>query len=129
MFRKKRCSLKFRKFHRKTPVLESLFIKKRLQLRCFPVKFAKFLRTPILKNICERLLLKSVLSPGLPCLITFGSNWYLCFISFCIIIYRFACYHFHFNANDTAKIRNSPVVFCKKVDLTNFAKVTRKHLR
>ena len=27
------------------------------QHRCFPVKFAKFLRTAILKNICERLLL------------------------------------------------------------------------
>ena len=26
---------------------------------CFPVKFAKFLRTLILKNICERLLLSS----------------------------------------------------------------------
>ena len=24
---------------------------------CFPAKFAKFLGTPILKNICERLLL------------------------------------------------------------------------
>ena len=42
----------FCKFHRKTPVLESLFnracnfIKKRLQNRCFPVKFAKFLTTP-----------------------------------------------------------------------------------
>ena len=36
---------KFRKFYRKTLVLESLltfFIKKRLQHRCFPVKFAKF---------------------------------------------------------------------------------------
>ena len=41
------------------------FIKKRLQHRYFPVKFAKFLRTPISKNICficskniyERLLL------------------------------------------------------------------------
>ena len=32
------------------------FVKKRLQHRCFPVKFAKLLRTPILKNICERLL-------------------------------------------------------------------------
>ena len=51
-----------------TPVLESLFnkagglqvcnfIKKRLQHRCFPVIIAKFLRIPILKNICERLLL------------------------------------------------------------------------
>ena len=46
VFCKKSCSLKFRKFHRKTPVLESLFnkvaglqackfIKKRLQYRCF----------------------------------------------------------------------------------------------
>ena len=61
--------LKYRKFHRKTPMLESLlnkvsglqicsFIKKRLQGRCFPVKFANFLRTPILKNICEQLLLE-----------------------------------------------------------------------
>ena len=63
----KKCYKKFRKFHRKTSMLESLFnkvpclqvcnfIKKRLQHRCFPVKFAKFLRTPILKSICERLL-------------------------------------------------------------------------
>ena len=55
------------KFHRETPVLEFPFkkaaglkacdfIKKRH--RCFPVKFTKFLRTPILKNICGRLLLK-----------------------------------------------------------------------
>ena len=33
------------------------FIKKRLQHWCFPVKFAKFLRTSILNKICERLLL------------------------------------------------------------------------
>ena len=32
------------------------FIKKGLQHRRFPVKFATFLRKPILKNICERLL-------------------------------------------------------------------------
>ena len=44
-------------------MLESLFDKfEGLQefLRkhgCFPVKFAKFSRAPILKNICERLLL------------------------------------------------------------------------
>ena len=30
-------------------------IEKRLQHRCFPVKFAKFLRPPILPYICERL--------------------------------------------------------------------------
>ena len=51
-----------------TPVLESLlnkaadlqvcnFIKKKHQHRYFPVIIAKFLRIPILKNICERLLL------------------------------------------------------------------------
>ena len=51
-----RCSCKF---HRKTPVLKSLFNKvtdlkackfiwKRLQHGGFPVKFAKFLRTPLL---------------------------------------------------------------------------------
>ena len=33
------------------------FIKKRLQHRCFPVKFVKFLRKLILKNICERMFL------------------------------------------------------------------------
>ena len=49
-------------------MLESLFnkvaglqaynvIKKRLQHRCSPVNIMKILRTPILKNICERLLL------------------------------------------------------------------------
>ena len=67
---------KFCKFHRKTPVIESLFskvvglkdcnfTKKRLQHRCFPVKFAKFLRTPILKIIFERLL-PDLEKPGLP---------------------------------------------------------------
>ena len=30
-------------------------IKKRIQQRCFLVNIAKFLRTPVLKNICERL--------------------------------------------------------------------------
>ena len=45
------------KFHRKTPVLQSLFNEvagiQRLQHSCFPVKFAKFLRTCTLKNICS----------------------------------------------------------------------------
>ena len=45
---------------RKTPVLASLLNKAaalQVQHRYFPEKFAKFLRTPILKNIFERLLL------------------------------------------------------------------------
>ena len=37
--------------------LQANFIKKRLQHRCFPVKFAKFLKTPVSKNIWEQLLL------------------------------------------------------------------------
>ena len=65
----RRCSVKrgvlknFAIFHRKTLVLESLFnkvaglkacsfIKKRLQNRCFSVNIMKFLRIPLLKNIC-----------------------------------------------------------------------------
>ena len=34
------------------------FVNNKLQHRCFLVNIAKFLRTPILKNICERLLLQ-----------------------------------------------------------------------
>ena len=56
-------------FYRNTTVLESHFInvaglqvcnyiKKRFQYRCFPAKFEQFLKTPILKKICEWLLLK-----------------------------------------------------------------------
>ena len=56
----------FFKISQRTPVLESLFnkvadlracncIKKRLQHRCFNVKCTKFLKTPILKNMCEQL--------------------------------------------------------------------------
>ena len=69
---RRRCSvkkvfLKVSQVSQKTPVLESLFnkvtgfqvnyIKKRIQHRCFPVNNAKFLRTPILKKICIKLLL------------------------------------------------------------------------
>ena len=62
------------KFSIKTSVLEnfavvtrkhlccSLYLIKFFQHRCFPVNVAKFLRTPILKNICERLLLNVVFS-------------------------------------------------------------------
>ena len=68
VFCKKRCSYKFCKIHRKTPVPEYLFnkvvylgpatlIKKRLWHRCFPVTFVKFLRTSILENTSGQLLL------------------------------------------------------------------------
>ena len=55
----KKSFLKNLEFSREsTCVGTSLFFqlyKMRLQHRCFLVKFSKFLRTPILKNICERL--------------------------------------------------------------------------
>ena len=54
VFFNKRCSQKFRKIHRKTPVPESLF-KNRFWHRCFPADFAKFLRTTFLQNTSERL--------------------------------------------------------------------------
>ena len=47
----------FHKFYKKTPVLESPKDSKVTLALIFSVKFGKFLRTPILKNICERLLL------------------------------------------------------------------------
>ena len=34
------------------------FIKKKLQHRCFPLNIVQFLKTYVLKNICERLLLQ-----------------------------------------------------------------------
>ena len=40
----------------------------------FPVNSAKSLRTPILKNICERLVLKICLSPIMP-LVSFNTPW------------------------------------------------------
>ena len=57
-----------RKFHWKTPVLDSLFnkvldfqacnfIKKIFQLECFPVKFAQFLRTSFFREHFRWLLL------------------------------------------------------------------------
>ena len=60
--------LKVSQILQKTSVLECLFnnvaglrackfVKKIFQHRCFPVKFATFLRTPTLTNVCEQLLL------------------------------------------------------------------------
>ena len=44
-------------FNKVAGLRPATLLKKRLWHRCFPVNFAKLLRTPILKNICERLLL------------------------------------------------------------------------
>ena len=68
-----RQGLQFRNISKKVPVLESFFskvaglqgckfIKKRLQHRCLPVIIAEDLRTPFLKNFCERLVLMKLSS-------------------------------------------------------------------
>ena len=41
--------------------LTKLQTQKRLQLSCFSVKLAKFLKAPTLKNICKQMLLYSLL--------------------------------------------------------------------
>ena len=56
VFYKKKLFLKFCNICRKKPEF-SLFLIKLFQHRCFPVNIAKFLRTPILKNIFKQLLL------------------------------------------------------------------------
>ena len=75
MFCKKSCSEKYNNINRKTLVLKSLFnkftglqsgnfITKTLQHRCFPVNIVKFLKTSILKDICERLLPNFLIQNG-----------------------------------------------------------------
>ena len=54
---KKKGGLKILQFSQEITWVGVSFIKKRLQHRCFSVKFKKFLRIPILKNICERPIL------------------------------------------------------------------------
>ena len=71
MFYKKKLFSKISNINRKRPVVEYLFnkfmglqagnvITKRLQHRYFPVNIAKFLKTSILKDICERRLLNFI---------------------------------------------------------------------
>ena len=76
----------------------SVFLVKLFQHGCFPVNIAKFLRTPVLKNIWEWLLLKVVFkSNEEQHLLVFTRwnglryNYVLClFVSFC---YYYICIH------------------------------------
>ena len=69
-----------------------VFIKKRLQHRCFPVKFTKFLGTPILKNICQRLLLYCTLTT-------------LCYLSVLLYI-QYLLPHLQKAATGSCSVRN-----------------------
>ena len=66
-------------------------VTKETPTQMFSCKIYDIFKNPYFQ-FCKRLLLKRVLLPGLPFLITYtsGSNWYICF-SFCIIIYSFVC--------------------------------------
>ena len=77
------------------------FVKKKLQHKCFPVNIGKFLRTPTLKNICERLVLsqwnQSIHSKQrlMLCENEFIPNKYLCLIkltNFGILHYLWSAY-------------------------------------
>ena len=58
-------------FNKVTGLQAWIFIQKILQHRCFPVSIAKFLRTPILKNICKQLTLEWLL-PEYLLMVTYG---------------------------------------------------------
>ena len=63
VFCKKKCSQKFCKIHRKTPVPKTTFFKKSLQHWCFPVNLAKFPSTTFLQKTSGQLLLTSFMTP------------------------------------------------------------------
>ena len=70
-------------FNKVAGLRPATLLKKRLWHRCFPLNFAKFLRTPFLQNTSGRLLLESDLLPvfqkrfakGFSRWSLFNSNW------------------------------------------------------
>ena len=127
----------------KTLVLESLFnkvtglqtcnfIKKRLQHRCFPVNIAKFLRTPVLKNICERLLLQitllSLIVQVIP--IKWRGHHFLMIIEYCSGYFSQKLQNNHPPQIFTEEQSEAATggVLLKNGVLINFAEFTGKHL-
>ena len=123
-------------FDKVAVIQPSNFKKERLQHRCFPVNIANFLKTPILKNICEWLLLLIVIFSQ--------ENNYMqrCFdlpepklhkkLS-CVMLVHSPQTTFHrkiiYNFVWIYLGRSSrPQVFCNKGVLRNIAKLTGKHL-
>ena len=123
-------------FNKVAVIQPSNFNKERLQHRCFPVNIANFLKTPVLKNICEWLLLLIVIFSQ--------ENNYMqrCFdlsepklhkkLS-CVMLIHSPQTTFHrkiiYNFVWIYLGRSSrPQVFCNKGVLRNIAKLTGKHL-
>ena len=73
-------------FYKVESLQASNFSKKRLLHRSFLLKFAKFLRTPILKNICGRLVL---------CINYFIIYWFLLFTNGKDTLWNFSFRAFH----------------------------------
>ena len=74
----KKLHLKILQYSQENTCVGVLLIKRRFQDRCFPVNIAKCLRTPILKNNCEWLLLRLMLRSHRrvpPYGLTIGSHW------------------------------------------------------
>ena len=94
--------LKIWQYSRETPVLESSFrpatLLKRDSNTVFPVNIGKFLRTPILKNICERLLLYKTFHDGKvlsPYKVTYQKNvfFFICLNNHVQHHQEFLCFH------------------------------------
>ena len=62
-------------------------IKKRLQHRCFPVKFEKCLRTPTFKNLYGQLLLNIIILQQICIVFIFGSITIVCVYIYILYIY------------------------------------------
>ena len=119
VFCKKGVFQKFQKIHRKEPVLEFLFnkvagiqfatlLKKGFYYRCFPLNFAKFLRTIVSKN---------------------SSNGIFCIFVLWIIILVLSQSENQNILQRRIYGNSRSEVLCKKGVLENFSKLTGKHLR
>ena len=80
-------------FQEYTIVRSSFFIKKRLWHRCFPLNFAKFLRTPFLQNTSGRLFLYTAVNCFKTLNLTFRLynllHWFILYGSMLLFLFLF----------------------------------------
>ena len=127
----KRCSKKFCKIHRKIPVLNtwvkhlwkhlSFFLNRFTGLRhatllinipwyrCFPVNFAKFLRTPFLQNSFGSLLLH-IHCPGKTCELILRGNFIVYFLNLAEISTNFISYEIYIIVRGIQAVRSAEPV-------------------
>ena len=83
------------------------FVTKRLQKRCFPVKFTKFLKTPISKNICKRLLLSFSLPTILLC-----NNFIVSIVLTRFNSWLFSFFHYTISVNKLIFFKDNKIHSC-----------------